>query len=76
MMSASSAGPVFLYSSRPSTKFEVLGYVGMYLQMIVGDGGNHKIRSQPQAIKTKHREKKNYFKQQQQQKDKQTNKQT
>ena len=30
MLSASTEGPVFFYSCKPSTKFDVLGYVGMY----------------------------------------------
>lgn len=30
MASISTQGPVFFYSSKPSTKFEVLGYIGMY----------------------------------------------
>lgn len=29
MVSASTEGPVFFYSSKPSTNFEVLGYLGM-----------------------------------------------
>ncbi len=29
MVSASSEGPIFFYSSKPSANFEVLGYLGM-----------------------------------------------
>ena len=31
MVSASTEGPIFFYSSKPSANFEVLGYLGMLI---------------------------------------------